>query len=175
MPEALRDVPEPSFVAAVNAVRPGLIRIDADEVTYGLHVVLRFELEQDLVSGAVTPRDLPSVWNERVSHYLGLDVPDDAHGVLQDMHWAIGLFGYFPTYQIGNVISVQIWQRAAADLGDLEGDFSRGQFLPLHEWLREHVYRYGRRYPPRELLERVTGSTIDAGPYLGYLRAKLDN
>jgi carboxypeptidase Taq len=104
--------------------------------------------------------------------YLGVDVPDDAHGVLQDMHWAIGLFGYFPTYQLGNVISVQIWERARADLGDLDDQFARGEFAQLREWLREHVYRHGSMYPPRELLRGVTGSDLDPEPYLGYLRAK---
>ena len=116
--------------------------------------------------------DLPEVWNARMKEYLGVDVPDDAHGVLQDMHWSIGLFGYFPTYQLGNIISVQIWERAQADLGDLEADFERGEFSRLREWLREHVYRHGSRYPPRELLQRVTGSDLDPGPYLAYLRAK---
>jgi carboxypeptidase Taq len=171
-PATLGEVDQADFVSAANAIRPGLIRGDADEVSYGLHIILRFELEQELLAGSLTVRDLPEVWNARMKEYLGVDVPDDAHGVLQDMHWSIGLFGYFPTYQLGNVISVQIWERAQADLGDLEADFERGEFSRLREWLREHVYRHGSRYPPRELLQRVTGSDLDPGPYLAYLRAK---
>jgi carboxypeptidase Taq len=171
-PEALGDVDESSFVEAVNVVRPGLIRGDADEVSYGLHIILRFELEQELLAGTVAVRDLPEVWNTRMKEYLGVDVPDDAHGVLQDMHWSIGLFGYFPTYQLGNVVSVQIWERARADLGDVEEQFARGEFAPLREWLREHIYRHGSRYPPRELLRQVTGSDLDPEPYLEYLRTK---
>jgi carboxypeptidase Taq len=169
---ALASVEREAFVRAVNAVRPGLIRVDADEVTYGLHIIMRFELEQALLSGGVTVRDAPEAWNARMREYLGVDVPDDAHGVLQDIHWSIGLIGYFPTYQLGNVMSVQIWRRAGEELGDLDGQFARGEFEPLREWLREHVYRFGRTYPPQELLERVTGSTLDPAPYLEYLRAK---
>jgi len=171
-PDALGGIEEASFVQAVSAVRPGLIRGDADEVTYGLHIILRFELEQELLAGTVAVRDLPQIWNARMKEYLGVDVPDDAHGVLQDMHWSVGLLGYFPTYQLGNVISVQIWERVRADLGDLEEQFARGEFAPLREWLSEHIYRHGSRYPPRELLRRVTGSDLDPEPYLQYLRTK---
>jgi carboxypeptidase Taq len=171
-PEALGSVDEETFVRAVSAIRPGLIRGDADEATYGLHIILRFELEQELLAGTVAIRDLPETWNARMKEYLGVDVPDDAHGVLQDMHWSIGLFGYFPTYQLGNVISVQIWDVAQAELGDLEEQFSRGEFGQLREWLRERVYRHGSIYPPRELLERVTGSRLDPEPYLRYLQTK---
>lgn len=171
-PDALADVDEDAFVKAVNAARPGLIRIDADEVTYGLHIILRFELEQELLAGDVKVADLPEIWNERMRAYLGVEVPDDAHGVLQDMHWSTGTIGHFSTYQLGNVMSVQIWRRAESELGDLEGQFSRGEFEPLREWLTEHVYRWGRMFPPRELLQRVTGSDLDARPYLEYLEAK---
>jgi carboxypeptidase Taq len=171
-PAALGSVDEESFLQAVSAIRPGLIRGDADEASYGLHIILRFELEQELLAGSVAVRDLPAVWNARMKEYLGVDVPDDAHGVLQDMHWSIGLFGYFPTYQLGNIISLQIWERARADLGDLEEQFARGEFGPLREWLREHIYRHGSIYPPRELLQRVTGSELDLEPYLEYLHTK---
>jgi carboxypeptidase Taq len=171
-PHALSGVEEDSFVAAVNAVRPTLIRGDADEVSYGLHIILRFELEQELLAGSLAVHELPEAWNARMKDYLGIDVPDDAHGVLQDMHWSIGYFGYFPTYQLGNVVSVQIWEQARAELGDLEEQFSRGEFAPLREWLRKHIYRHGSRYPPRDLLRRVTGSDLDPEPYLEYLRTK---
>jgi len=170
--ETLGGVDEVSFVRGINAVRPGLIRGDADEVTYGLHIILRFELEQELLAGSVSVHDLPEIWKARMQDYLGVEVPDDARGVLQDMHWAVGLFGYFPTYQLGNVISVQIWERAVADLGNLDERFSRGEFSSLREWLREHVYRHGSKYPPRDLLRRVTGSDLDPDPYLRYLHAK---
>jgi carboxypeptidase Taq len=171
-PDALGNVDEDAFVRAVSAIQPGPIRGDADEVTYGLHIILRFELERELLAGTVAVRQLPEVWNARMKDYLGVDVPDDAHGVLQDMHWSVGLFGYFPTYQLGNVASVQIWERAQAEVGDLEQLFERGQFAPLREWLREHIYRHGGKYPPRELLRRVTGSDLDPEPYLHYLHAK---
>jgi carboxypeptidase Taq len=171
-PSPLRGVDRDRFVQAVNAVRPGPVRGDADEVTYGLHIILRFELELQLLAGTVAPRDLPEAWNAAMKNYLGVDVPDDAHGVLQDTHWAIGLLGYFPTYQLGNVISIQIWERALADLGDVEEQFARGEFAPLREWLHAHVYRYGSMYPPRELLRRVTGTDLDPEPYLAYLNAK---
>jgi carboxypeptidase Taq len=171
-PDALGSVEEDSFVSAVSAIRPGLIRGDADEATYGLHIILRFELEQELLAGSVTVRELPEVWNARMKEYLGVDVPDDARGVLQDMHWAVGLFGYFPTYQLGNVVSAQIWECARVELGDLEEQFARGEFAPLREWLTEQIYRYGSIYPPRELLQRVTGSALDPEPYLNYLRTK---
>ena len=171
-PEALGSIDEDAFVRAVSAIRPGLIRGDADEATYGLHIILRFELEQELLAGKVAVRELPEAWNARMKDYLGVDVPDDAHGVLQDMHWSNGLLGYFPTYQLGNVISVQIWEVARSELGDLEEQFARGEFAPLREWLREHIYRHGSIYPPRELLRRVTGSDLDPEPYLRYLQTK---
>ena len=169
----LGSVDEEEFYRAVNKVQPSLIRIDADEVTYNLHIILRFELEQDLIEGRIAVADLPEAWNARMKEYLGVDVPDDAHGVLQDMHWAGGGFGYFPTYALGNVISVQIWERAKEDLGDLDERFEQGEFGELREWLREHLYRLGRKFTPQETIERVTGSPIDAKPYVRYLREKL--
>jgi carboxypeptidase Taq len=171
-PDALAGVDDVSFVRSVSAVRPGLIRGDADEVTYGLHIIMRFELERELLAGTVAVSDLPDVWNERMKESLGVDVPDDAHGVLQDMHWSTGLFGYFPTYQLGNVVSVQIWDRACGELGELEEQFARGEFAPLREWLSDQIYRHGGRYAPSDLLRRVTGSGIDPEPYLKYLHTK---
>jgi carboxypeptidase Taq len=166
-------VDEEAFYRAVNKVQPSLIRIDADEVTYNLHIILRFELEQDLIEGRVAVADLPAAWNAKTHEYLGVEVPDDARGVLQDMHWAGGGFGYFPTYALGNVISVQIWDRAREDLGDLEERFEQGEFGELREWLREHLYRLGRKFTPQETIQRVTGGPIDAKPYVRYLREKL--
>ena len=169
----LGSVDEEPFYRAVNKVQPSLIRIDADEVTYNLHIILRFELEQDLIDDRLEVSNLPEAWNARMEQYLGVDVPDAARGVLQDMHWAGGALGYFPTYALGNVISVQIWERALEDLGDLDERFERGEFGDLREWLREHLYALGAKFTPQETIERVTGSRIDAKPYLRYLREKL--
>ena len=172
-PAQLGTVDEEAFYRAANKVRPSLVRIDADEVTYSLHIIVRFELEQDLIENRLAVTDLPEAWNARMHEYLGVDVTDDAHGVLQDMHWAGGAFGYFPTYALGNVMSVQIWERALEDLGDLDERFERGEFDDLREWLREHLYRLGAKFTPQETIERVTGSRIDAKPYVRYLREKL--
>ena len=171
-PERLRDVEVERFVAGINRVQPSLIRIKADEVTYGLHIMLRFELEQDIINERVALRDLPQTWNARMSEYLGVDVPDDANGVLQDTHWASGLIGYFPTYLLGTVMSVQIWQKALEDLPDLEEHVERGEFAPLREWLERNVHRHGRKFLPQEVLEKATGLTLDAKPYLAYLHTK---
>ena len=171
-PDALGGVELERFYRAVNRVHPTLIRIHADEVTYNLHIILRFELEQDIVAGRVELRDLPQVWGERMDEYLGVEVPDDARGVLQDMHWAGGQIGYFSTYSLGNVMSVQIWERVLEDIPDLVDGFERGEFAPLREWLGERLHRHGRKYLPQELLERAVGSTIDPAPYLRYLREK---
>jgi carboxypeptidase Taq len=172
-PEQLRSVEEERFYRAINRVHPSLIRIDADEVTYNMHIILRFELEQELIDGRLPVKDLPRAWNERMAEYLGVEVPDDGQGVLQDMHWAGGSFGYFPTYSLGNVISVQIWERLKEDLADLDQSFERGEFAALREWLHENLYVLGRKFTPQETIERVTGSRIDAKPYLQYLREKL--
>jgi carboxypeptidase Taq len=169
----LGSVDEEAFYRAVNKVQRSLIRIDADEVTYNMHIILRFELEQDLIDDRLEVSALPEAWNARMDEYLGIDVPDDARGVLQDMHWSGGALGYFPTYALGNVISVQIWERAIEDLGDLDERFERGEFGDLREWLREHLYRLGAKFTPQETIERVTGSRIDAKPYVRYLREKL--
>jgi carboxypeptidase Taq len=171
-PERLRNVELDAFIAGINRVRPSLIRIKADEVTYGMHVILRFELEQDLVNGRVAIRDLPEVWNAKMHEYLGVDVPNDAQGVLQDTHWASGHIGYFSTYLLGTVMSVQIWEKILEDVPDLEEQIERGEFTALREWLGEHVHALGRKFSPQETLRRATGSTIDPKPYLAYLRAK---
>jgi carboxypeptidase Taq len=169
-PEQLSAVGLERFHAGVNAVRPGLIRIQADEVTYGMHVMLRFELEQDIVEGRVELRDLPQCWNERMWDYLGVEVPDDAHGVLQDVHWSNGSFGYFSTYLVGTVASVQIWEAMGRDVPELEEHVGRAEFSPLREWLGEHVHALGRKFSPQETLRRATGSPIAAQPYLDHLR-----
>jgi carboxypeptidase Taq len=171
-PEQFRGVEADRFYAAINRVQPSLIRIRADEVTYGMHVILRFELEQDIVNGRIELRDLPQRWAEKMDEYLGVDVPDDARGVLQDMHWASGYIGYFSTYLLGSVMSVQIWEKAQDDIGDLDDRMERGDFAALREWLGDNVHAYGRKFTPQETLRRATGSTIDAKPYLAYLKRK---
>jgi carboxypeptidase Taq len=162
-----------TFYRAVNRVAPSLIRVEADEVTYGLHIVLRFELEQELVEGRLAIRDLPEAWNARYKEYLGVDVPDDAHGVLQDVHWAAGLIGYFPTYTLGNLIAGQLFQRAQTDIPDLDAQLGAGHLQGLREWLREHVHRHGAKFSTRELLERLVGGPIAVAPFLDYLKGKV--
>ena len=172
-PDQLGGVDVETFYRAVNKVEPSLIRVDADEVTYNMHIILRFELEQEIMGGEIALRDLPEAWNTRMREYLGVDVPDDARGVLQDVHWSGGSLGYFPTYSLGNVISVQIWERVLEEMPDLPEQFERGEFMALREWLRERLHRHGRKFTPAETLERVVGGPIDARPYLRYLKAKL--
>jgi carboxypeptidase Taq len=171
-PERLGSVDLDAFITGINRVKPSLIRIKADEVTYGMHVILRFELEQDIVNGRVAVRDLPTVWNERMQEYLGVEVPNDAQGVLQDTHWASGHIGYFSTYLLGTVMSVQIWEKILEDAPDLEEQIERGEFAGLRDWLGEHIHSLGRKFTPQETLQRATGSTIDPKPYLAYLRTK---
>jgi carboxypeptidase Taq len=171
-PDVLGDVSADEFYRAVNRVQPSFIRVDADEVTYGLHVIIRFELEQELIGGSITTADLPEAWNARYAEYLGVDVPEDRLGVLQDIHWAFNGFGYFPTYQLGNVISLQIWEKAVETLPDLESQIEAGEFAELGGWLRDNLYSLGRKLTPQETLERVAGGPIDPEPYLRYLRTK---
>ena len=162
-----------SLYRAVNRVAPSLIRVEADEVTYSLHIIVRFELEQELVDGRLAIRDLPEAWNARHKEYLGVEVPDDANGVLQDVHWAAGLIGYFPTYALGNLIAGQMFERAHADLPDLDAQLAAGELHGLREWLREHVHRHGAKFSSSELLDRLVGGPIAVGPFVDYLKAKL--
>jgi len=171
-PETLGGLTLERLHRAINKVEPSYIRVDADEVTYGMHIILRFELERELLAGTLSTADLPEAWNARFEEYLGLPVPDDTVGVLQDVHWSSGLYGYFPTYQLGNVMSVQIWEAARAALPGLEDGFEEGDFSDLGEWLRTNLYALGRKYTPRETLERVAGGPLDPEPYLRYLREK---
>ena len=168
----LGDVPLETFHRAVNRPRPSLIRVDADETTYGLHIILRFGLEQELLFGDLDTRDLPDVWNARMEELVGIRPRDDRRGCLQDVHWAGGLFGYFPTYQLGNVLSVQIWHRLLADVPDAYEQIERGSFGEIYEWLRENLYRHGRKFTPTVMIERIAGGPIDPDPYLRYLADK---
>jgi len=171
-PSRLGSLDAEAFYRAANCVRPSLIRIHADECTYNLHIILRFELEQDLVSGRLDPADASEAWDAKIREYLGIDVPDVADGVLQDMHWSGGAIGYFSTYALGNVISGHLWERIRRELPDLDDHTRAGEFGELREWLREHVHRYGRKYMPSELLQREVGGGLDPQPLLRYLRDK---
>ncbi len=173
-PEALQGYDADRWYREVNAVEPSLIRVEADEATYNLHIILRFELEQAIIGDEFPLEQLPEEWNRRIWEYLGIEVPNDTLGVLQDVHWSGGSIGYFPTYALGNLISAQIWEKVTADLPALHDDFERGEFGSLRDWLREHLHRHGRKFTPGETLERVVGtSAIDPEPYVRYLREKL--
>lgn len=171
-PDAFKTVDLETFYRAVNKVQPSFIRVEADEATYPLHIILRFELEQEMISGKLALRDLPEAWNARMKSYIGLDVAKDSDGVLQDVHWSGGMFGYFPTYSLGNIIASQIWEKILADLPDLYSQFERGEFMPLREWLREHLHKHGRKFTPKETLQKVVGGGIDVAPYMRYLKSK---
>ena len=172
-PSQLGDVDLEAFLAGINRAEPGLIRVEADETTYSLHIILRFELEQRLIEGSLDPKDLPEAWNAGMRELLGIEVPDDARGVLQDIHWSQGGIGYFPTYALGNVISLQIWSVVQEAIPDLDAQMGAGELGGLSAWLRENLYSLGRKLTPKETIERLTGSpTIDPQPYLAYLREK---
>lgn len=158
---------------AANRVKPGLIRVESDEATYNLHVMLRFDLERALLGGDLSVADLPGAWNERIRSDLGLDVPDDRRGCLQDIHWSMGAIGYFPTYTLGNLYAAQLWEAIQRDLPDLDEAIARGEFGELLGWLRDAIHRHGRRYSANELCERATGSPLSADPFFRYLEGKL--
>lgn len=176
--ECLRNMELDAFVLAVNDVRPSLIRVEADEVTYNLHVLMRFELELALLRGQLDPRDLPQAWNEASRALLGLTPPDLADGVMQDVHWSAGLLGYFPTYTLGNLYAAQLFEAAGRDLGGgpeaMEERFAAGDFAPLLGWLRDNVHAHGSRYVPRELMRRATGVELGHEAFMGYLTAKYE-
>ncbi|MDA0182674.1 carboxypeptidase M32 [Solirubrobacter phytolaccae] len=168
------DAQEPSdLYRAINQVRLSLIRIEADETTYNLHIALRFELELALVEGRLSVADLPDAWNEATHRLLGLDTPSIGEGVLQDIHWGAGMIGYFPTYTIGNLMAAQLWQGLRADVPDVDDAITAGDFAPLREWLRDNIHRHGRKFDSRELLRRATGEELSVEPFLAYLEGKL--
>lgn len=160
------------FYRGINQVKRSLIRVEADEVTYNLHVMLRVEIEIALLTGAISTADAPAYWNAKISEYLGIVPDSDANGILQDMHWSIGLFGYFATYTLGNLISVQLWDKYTRDDPEWASRIHAGEFGPLREWLRSAVHQHGRSYAPRDLVMRITGQPISTAPYLAYLESK---
>jgi carboxypeptidase Taq len=172
-PAQLSNVNLDTFYRAINRVERSFIRVEADEVTYSLHIFLRFELEQALVEQRLQVRHLPDAWNAKMEELLGLTPPDDARGVLQDIHWSTGTIGYFPTYSLGTVLSLQFYQQTLGDIPDLPEQFARGEFGALLAWFKEKIHRHGRKYTANELVERVTGAKrIEAEPYLAYIRQK---
>jgi carboxypeptidase Taq len=161
-----------TFYRGINRVRPSYIRVEADEATYNLHIMLRLELEIALLEGSLDVKDLPEAWNHKMQEYLGVVPPKDAVGVLQDVHWSGGMFGYFPTYALGNLVSAQLWEVIQKDLPNLETQIIHGDFASLLDWLRKNVHRYGAKFEPQELVKKITGSKIDPQPYLRYLQTK---
>lgn len=170
--EQMQDVSEDQFYRAINRVEPSLIRVEADEVTYNLHIFLRFDLERKLITGDLAVKDLPEAWNSGMEHFLGIRPANDAEGVLQDVHWSAGLFGYFPTYALGNLFSVQIFNQVQKEIPDLREQMQRGEFAPLRNWLTKKIYRHGRKFSSSELIERITGGPLAAEPFMEYVEKK---
>lgn len=171
-PSSLKDVPQADFYKAINVVEPSFIRVEADEATYNLHIMLRFELELKLITGELPPRDLPAVWNSTFQRDFALTPPNDAQGCLQDIHWSAGLFGYFPTYALGNIYAGMLFEAAGKDLGDLAPSFSKGEFLPLKTWLGEKIHQHGRRFSAAELMKKATGLELTHEPLMRHLEGK---
>lgn len=171
-PDSLKGVSLDQWYKAINKVAPSLIRIEADESTYNLHIMLRLELEIEMLEGTIAPKDLPEAWNTRFEEYLGIKPDSDADGCLQDVHWSFGLYGYFSTYALGNLVSVQLWDKMLEDHPNVDDDMRKGDFSNIFNWYNEKVYKYGSKYEPQELVQRITGSKIDGDPYIKYLNDK---
>jgi carboxypeptidase Taq len=171
-PDQLQDVDDEHFFRAVNKSYPSLIRVEADEVTYNLHILVRFELETELLNSDLKVKDLPEAWNARMKSYLGVNVPNDGEGVLQDIHWSGVSFAIFPGYTLGNLIGAQLMDKIRTDVPDLDGRVERGDFSALLDWLHRNVHRHGRKFTPNELLERATGKPLTALPWIAYMRRK---
>ena len=171
-PTLLEDVTLDRFTFAVNAVSPSLIRVEADEVTYNLHVLLRVELERALFKDELQTSDLPEAWDEKMEQYLGIRPSNQREGVLQDMHWSHGMFGYFPTYTLGNLYAAQLNDAIRKEIPHLDRQVARGEFADLLEWMRSRIHRFGSLYPPRDLIERATGTSLETSSLIGYLREK---
>ncbi|MCG3778423.1 MAG: Thermostable carboxypeptidase 1 [Nitrospira sp.] len=171
-PQQLGSLDGDQFYAAINRVKPSLIRVEADELTYNLHIMLRFEIEQDLIEGRTSPENLPRIWNQKMQDYLGIVPSNDGEGVLQDVHWSFGAFGYFPTYTLGNLYSVQFYEQAKLEMPQLEASIEAGQLLELRRWLEQKIHRWGRMFTPDHLAQRVTGKSLDPEPFLSYVEKK---
>jgi carboxypeptidase Taq len=171
-PSQLANVSIGQFYKGINKVQPSLIRVEADEATYNLHIMLRLEIEIAVIEGKLAVKDLPEYWSSKMQEYLGVTPPDNARGVLQDIHWSFGAFGYFSTYALGNLVSAQLWEKINQDIPDLAGQIRQGKFDTLLGWLREKIHQPGRKFEPQELVQKVTGSRITPEPYMRYLRHK---
>lgn len=172
-PAAVGDVSLDDWFFAINNVQPSLIRVEADEATYNLHIIVRFELEQALITRELSVADLPGAWREKYKQYLGIEPPNDADGVLQDIHWSAALIGYFPTYSLGNLYAAQFFEAADRELGGLNEQFARGEFQPLKEWLQKNIHHRGQCYSATELVQLVTGQPLSHEPLMRHLRGKL--
>lgn len=170
--EALAGVSVDQFYGAINYVTPSYIRVEADECTYNLHILLRFELERAIIKGDIKTGDIPGEWNSRFKKYFGIEVDNDANGCLQDVHWSAGLIGYFPTYTLGNLYSAQFFAKAKADIPGLASQFEQGDFSKLLGWLRKNIHEHGMRYRARDLGHKVTGQSLSHKPLIEYLKAK---
>ncbi len=171
-PDQLSGVELEQFYAAINRAKPSLIRVEADELTYNLHIMLRFEIEQDLIEGRIQVEDLPALWNRKMQEYLGIAPETDAEGVLQDVHWSLGSIGYFPTYTLGNLYAVQFYDQARLEIPDLDAQIESGQLIGLRRWLEQNIHRWGRMFTPDHLVQRVTGKHLSPEPFLAYLERK---
>lgn len=171
-PQQLGNVDLETFYRAVNKVHPSYIRVEADEATYNLHIMMRFELEADLLAGKLKVKDLSDAWNAKSKEYLGIVPPTDTLGVLQDVHWSMGLVGYFPTYSIGTILSAQLYEKAIAANPSISNEIGQGKFSTLLGWLRENIHQHGRKYEPNELIKRATGEPLQARSYINYLKKK---
>jgi len=171
-PAQLDGVSLKAFYKAINKVEPSLIRVNADEATYNLHIMLRLELEIGMVEGRIAVKDLPEIWNSKMQEYLGITPPNDAKGVLQDIHWSGGSIGYFSTYALGNLVSAQLWEKINEEIPDLSDQIRKGNFAELLAWLRKNIHQHGHKYEPQQLVEMVTGSKITPEPYVRYLTKK---
>jgi carboxypeptidase Taq len=171
--EIVGDQTPETMAAAVTTAEPSLIRVEADEGTYNLHIMIRFELERAILSGDLNTADLPAAWNDAYKKYMGLEVPSDKEGVLQDVHWSFGLIGYFPTYTLGNLYAAQFWAQVRSENPDLDNQIASGDFAPLLQWFRSNVHTHGRRYSPAQLCEKSTGKPLSNEPLVSYLKDKL--
>lgn len=168
----LSDISLEKFVHAINAVKPSKIRVEADEVTYSLHVIIRFNIERDWFAGKISISDLPQVWNEQYMNYLGVKIEDDSEGLMQDTHWGLGYFGYFPSYALGNVYSGQLLAKLRKDMPDMNKQIAKGNFQPIRQWLTTNVHSYGNLYDPPDLIKKIAGEEINVKHYLDYLNEK---
>ncbi len=174
-PAQLSTVSEDEFYFAINYVTPSLIRVEADELTYNLHIMVRFEIELEVIEGRVQVEELPELWNAKIQEYLGITPSNDAEGVLQDVHWSFGAFGYFPTYTLGNLYAAMLFHQAKKDMADLEQNISQGNFLPLKNWLNDRVHQWGRQYSAKGLIQRVTSQALTPEPFIQDLEQKFGN